>query len=108
MTALVSPFTGPLSSADAVRLAGIVKALSDPQRLLILNLLHKRGAMTVSEVTDYLGLSQPTVSHHLTSLVAAGFVEREKQGVFAFHTLVPSALAEVSRVLSPGRRGARA
>lgn len=108
MTALVSPFTGPLSRADAVRLAGIVKVLSDPQRLRILNLLHERGEATVSEVADHTDLTQPTATHHLKVMVAAGFVQRDKQGSYAYHTLVPSALAEVSRALKPGGRGARA
>jgi ArsR family transcriptional regulator len=57
----------------------------------------------VCDLTEPLGLSQPTVSHHLKVLVDAGFLTREKRGVWAYFSLVPGALDAVVAAL-PGAR----
>lgn len=90
----------PLDADDAVGLAGVLKAIADPARLRVLSLLAARGETCVCDLTAPLGLSQPTVSHHLKTLVDAGLVRREKRGVWAWFSLVPGALDGVGRLLS--------
>jgi ArsR family transcriptional regulator len=90
----------PLSAADADGLARVLKAIAEPNRLRVLSLVAARdGAACVCDLTEPLGLSQPTVSHHLKTLVDAGLLHREKRGVWAYFSLVPGALDDVARVL---------
>ncbi len=91
-----------LSPDDAVALAHTLKALADPARLRLLSLIaaHEGGEACVCDLTDPLGLSQPTVSHHLKVLTDAGLLTREKRGVWAYFTVVPSALDALSTALS--------
>jgi len=66
----ISPLAGePIERADAERLAGVLKALADPARLRLLSLIQSapEGEACVCDLTAPLGLSQPTVSHHLPS-----------------------------------------
>ena len=100
----------PLGADEAVGLAGVLKALADPARLRIVSLLaaHDGGEACVCDLTEPLGLAQPTVSHHLRTLVAAGLVRRDKRGVFAWFSLVPGALDGVARVLADGATTATA
>lgn len=95
----------PLDADDAVGLAAVLKAIADPARLRVISLLaaHTGGEACVCDLTEPLGLSQPTVSHHLKTLVDAGLVQREKRGVWAFFSLVPGALDGVARLLSTAR-----
>ena len=89
-----SPVTGSTMSAeDAERTARTLKALADPARLRLLSIIaaHDGGEACVCDLTEPVGLSQPTVSHHLRVLAEAGFVTREKRGVWAYYTLVPDA-----------------
>lgn len=92
----------PLSPEDAVGLAGVLKAIADPARLRLLSLVAGQadGEMCGCDLTEPLGLSQPTVSHHLKTLVEAGLLHREKRGVWAYYRLVPGALDDVARVLT--------
>ncbi|MGW0505063.1 ArsR/SmtB family transcription factor, partial [Micromonospora sp. NPDC003241] len=93
---VVSPLAGePFERADAERLAGVLKAFADPARLRLLSLIQSapEEEASVSDLTEPLGLSQPTVSHHLRILTEAGLLERDKRGVWAFYRLVPSAIA---------------
>lgn len=92
----------PLGADDAVTLATQLKALADPARLRLLSLVaaHDGGEACVCDLIEPLGLSQPTVSHHLKVLVDAGLLTREKRGVWAYFTLVPQALDSVARVLT--------
>jgi len=94
----------PLAPEEAVALAGVLKALADPARLRIVSMLaaHENGEACVCDLTEPLGLSQPTVSHHMKTLVEAGLVRREKRGVWAYFSLVPGALDGVARVLAEG------
>jgi ArsR family transcriptional regulator len=83
---------GPEDGAeDAATLAATLKALADPARLRLLSLIaaHEGGAACVCELIEPLGLSQPTVSHHLKVLVDAGLLTRGKRGVGAYFTLEP-------------------
>ena len=78
----ISPLAGePIERADAERLAGDLKALADPARLRLLSLIQSAtdGEACVCDLTAPLGLSQPTVSHHLRILTEAGLLEREKR-----------------------------
>ena len=60
------------------------------------------GEACVCELTEPLGLTQPTISHHLKILVDAGIFTRDKRGVWAYYALVPSAMDALSAVLSTG------
>src|SRR6478672_394460 len=73
---------GPLAVADAEQLAGALKALADPARLRLISLIQAQpsGEACVCHLTEPLGLTQPTVSHHLKVLLGAGLVEREQRG----------------------------
>ena len=92
----------PLGAEAAAVLARTLKAVADPARLRLLSLVasHEGGEACVCDLTEPLGLSQPTVSHHLKVLVDAGLLTREKRGVWAYFTLVPDALDAVADVLS--------
>ncbi|WP_353649963.1 metalloregulator ArsR/SmtB family transcription factor [Nakamurella sp. A5-74] len=95
----------PLAADAAVELARILKAIADPARLRLLSMVaaHEGGEACVCDLTEPLGLSQPTVSHHLKVLVDAGLLTREKRGVWAYFTLVPAALDSLAAVLTSGR-----
>jgi ArsR family transcriptional regulator, arsenate/arsenite/antimonite-responsive transcriptional repressor len=92
----------PITAAQAAGLARTLKALADPTRLRLVSMVaaHEDGEACVCDLTEPLGLAQPTISHHLKILVDAGIFTREKRGVWAYYALVPSALDELSSVLS--------
>jgi ArsR family transcriptional regulator, arsenate/arsenite/antimonite-responsive transcriptional repressor len=94
----------PLSAGQASDLAHILKALADPTRLRLVSMVaaHEGGEACVCDLTDPLGLTQPTISHHLKILVDAGIFTRDKRGKWAYYALVPSALDALSAVLSTG------
>ncbi|HEX2051339.1 MAG TPA: metalloregulator ArsR/SmtB family transcription factor [Actinomycetota bacterium] len=93
----------PLSAPDARRLAATLKALADPARLRLLSLIAARpGAEAcVCELPGPVGLSQPTVSHHLKVLHDAGLLERERRGSWVHYRLAPARLDEVRAALAP-------
>ena len=62
---------------------------------------HENGEACVCELTEPLGLTQPTISHHLKVLIDAGILIRDKRGVWAYYALVPTALDALAAVLSP-------
>lgn len=110
-TAARSPLAGePLAAAEADRLAGLLKALADPARLRVLSLIQAapRREACVCDLIAPLGLSQPTVSHHLRVLTEAGLLEREKRGVWAYYRIVSPTLATVANLIAPPRRRRRA
>jgi ArsR family transcriptional regulator len=92
----------PLTADEAANLARTLKAIADPARLRLLSLVaaHGNGEACVCDLTKPLGLSQPTVSHHLRVLVDAGLLSRDKRGVWAYFALVPGALDSLAAVLS--------
>jgi ArsR family transcriptional regulator len=91
-----------VSDSETVTLAGIFKALADPARIRIVNLLaNSESPICVCDFTGPTGLSQPTVSFHLKKLSSAGLVTRERRGTWAFYSLDRAALARVSSILDP-------
>jgi ArsR family transcriptional regulator len=91
--------TTAMSEEDAETTAAVFKALSDPNRIRILNLLATAGrAVCVCDLTPELGLSQPTVSFHLKKLVHAGLLEREQRGIWAYYSVERGALARLATV----------
>ncbi len=88
---------------DARRLARMFKALGDPTRVRLLSLIAARpdGEACVCDLTEPVGLSQPTVSHHMRLLVDAGLVTREQRGRWAFYAIVADTLAMLSEALVP-------
>ena len=95
----------PITVGQAADLARLLKALADPTRLRLVSMVaaHEGGEACVCELTEPLGLTQPTISHHLKVLVDAGIFTRDKRGVWAYYALVPAALDALSAVLSPPR-----
>ena len=88
-----------MSDDDAETTASVFKALSDPARVRIVNLLANAGSpVCVCDLTPKLGLSQPTVSFHLKKLVQAGLVEREQRGVWAFYSVNHDVLKRLGKV----------
>jgi ArsR family transcriptional regulator len=98
--ACCAPLDAPsLSDADARATAALFKALADPHRVKIVNLLASSPeAVCVCEFTGPLGLSQPTVSHHLKKLVQAGLLRREQRGTWAYYSLDRGALGRLAAV----------
>ena len=92
----------PLSEADAVQLAGVLKAIAVPARLRLLSLIAccEDAESSGGDLVAALGLSQPTVSHHLNVLSAAGLLHREKRGTVVHFRLVPAALDAVAAILT--------
>jgi ArsR family transcriptional regulator len=97
-----------LDRGDAEALASSFKALADPARLRLLSYIAAQpGAEAcVCFLTAPVGLSQPTVSHHLKVLNDAGLLAREKRGTWVYYRVVPQRMAELARVLAVPRGGA--
>jgi ArsR family transcriptional regulator, arsenate/arsenite/antimonite-responsive transcriptional repressor len=105
---LLSDCCGPvvgrvLEPTEAETLANALKAIADPVRLRLISLVaaHAGGEACVCDLTDPVGLSQPTVSHHLKVLVEAGIFTREQRGKWAYYRLVAGTLADLSRLIAP-------
>jgi ArsR family transcriptional regulator, arsenate/arsenite/antimonite-responsive transcriptional repressor len=92
------PLAAPaLSEEEAEATAQLFKALGDPARVKILNVLATRDEpVCVCELTPAVGLSQPTVSHHLKKLTEAGLLAREQRGTWAFYTIDPEAAGRLA------------
>ena len=103
-------FQEHLERRDAEELAATFKALSDPARIRLLSLIAAQpGAEAcVCYLTEPLGLSQPTVSHHLKLLNDAGLLEREKRGAWVYYRVVPERLEELRSVLAVPSKKPRA
>lgn len=94
---------GGLDAKSAQRLAAVLKVIADPTRLRLLSLVAAEGTdgeVCVCNLTEPVGLSQPTVSHHMKVLVDAGLLEREQRGKWAYYRLVPDALDALARLVS--------
>jgi ArsR family transcriptional regulator, arsenate/arsenite/antimonite-responsive transcriptional repressor len=86
---------------EAERMAQVAKALGDPVRMQLVDVLRKHaGKVCVCELVPLFELSQPTVSHHLKKLRDAGIVGSEREGLWAYYYVKPEALGELSRWLS--------
>lgn len=90
-----------ISPADAETFARRLKALADPVRLRLVSIVaaSEGHEACVCDLTEPVGLSQPTVSHHLKILTEAGFLSRSKRGTWAYYRLVPGALEAVAAPL---------
>ena len=91
-----------IQPVEADTLAIGFKALADPTRLRLISLVaaHADAEACVCELTDPVGLSQPTVSHHLKILVDAGILTREQRGKWAYYRLVPGALDALAALIT--------
>ncbi|MBD0280769.1 MAG: winged helix-turn-helix transcriptional regulator [Thermoleophilaceae bacterium] len=85
----------------AKRMARVAKALGDPIRVQLIDVLRKHaGKVCVCELVPLFDLSQPTVSHHLKVLREAGLVDSERRGLWAYYYVIPDALEELAAWLS--------
>lgn len=99
--ACCGPLAAPaLSDEQATATAEVFKALADPARVRILNMLATSGEpVCVCHLIEPLGLSQPTVSHHLKRLTDAGLLAREQRGKWAYFSLRPEAVDKLTAVV---------
>lgn len=97
-----SPATPAITSEAAETLAASLKAIADPTRLRLISLVaaHEDQEACVCDLTAPVGLSQPTVSHHLRILVAAGILTREQRGRWAYYRLIPATLAAIAEAIT--------
>lgn len=98
-----TPISEPLGVDEAEETARLLKVVADPARLRILSMLARAedNEICVCDLTEPLGLSQPTVSHHMKLLREAGLTESERRGKWVYHRLVPERLSQLSAVLAP-------
>ncbi len=90
-----------IAREQAERTAVVAKALGDPVRMQLVDVLRRHaGQVCVCELVPLFDLSQPTVSHHLKVLRDAGIVGSERRGLWAYYYVEPDALKELSRWLS--------
>ena len=100
-----SPVTaGVVGDETARTLARMFKALGDPTRVRLLSMIAAgpEGEACICDMIDAVGLSQPTVSHHMRLLVEAGLAVREQRGKWAYFRIAPDALHALSAALQPG------
>jgi ArsR family transcriptional regulator, arsenate/arsenite/antimonite-responsive transcriptional repressor len=92
----------PLAAADAEQLAAALKVIADPARLRLLSLIQAQegGEACSCNLQQPLGLSQPTVSHHLKVLVDSGLLSREQRGRWAYFRVVPDQLHSLRDLLA--------
>ena len=95
-----APLGAPaLDEAEALATAELFKALGDPARVRIVNLLATSAEpVCACELYEPLGLAQPTVSHHLKKLTDAGLLEREQRGKWAYFSLNRGAVEKLAAV----------
>jgi ArsR family transcriptional regulator, arsenate/arsenite/antimonite-responsive transcriptional repressor len=102
LAACCSPVVRELMTPTQARtLATALKALADPTRLRLISLVaaHDDQEACVCDLTDPVGLSQPTVSHHLKILVDAGILTRQQRGKWAYYRLLPGTLDDIAMLL---------
>ena len=107
LVACCSPLTGGvLKTVAAERLASMFKALADPARVKLVSLIAASvdGEACICDLTEPLGLSQPTVSHHMKILVDVGLVSRDQRGKWAYYRVDDDVLETLAGALSPQRR----
>jgi ArsR family transcriptional regulator, arsenate/arsenite/antimonite-responsive transcriptional repressor len=98
------PLTGDvIEIEDAEQLAHRFKALGDPTRVRLLSLIatYDEREACICDLTEPVGLSQPTVSHHMKQLADAGLVTREQRGKWAYYRIVDDALASLAVAITP-------
>jgi ArsR family transcriptional regulator len=99
-----SVLEAPLSEGEAETLAGTLRVLADPARLRLVSVIASQpgGQACVCNLTGPVGLSQPTVSHHLKQLHEAGILDREQRGRWVYYSLRPGGLDRVASVFQTG------
>jgi ArsR family transcriptional regulator len=96
-----APSTGLDATLDAERIAAVAKALSEPVRVQILDVLRRHGRpLCQCELLPLFDVAQPLLSHHVSKLVAAGLVEVERRHRWAYYSVSPHALQELTSWLS--------
>ena len=85
-----------MSEIDADVMASRLKALADPTRLRLFSLVASTDEACACDLTEPLGVSQPTVSHHLKVLTQAGLVTREQRGTWAWFRVNPDRMADLA------------
>jgi ArsR family transcriptional regulator, arsenate/arsenite/antimonite-responsive transcriptional repressor len=98
------PLTGDvIEIEDAEQLARRFRALGDPTRVRLLSLIaaYDKREACICDLTEPVGLSQPTVSHHMKQLADAGLVTREQRGKWAYYRIVDDALASLAVAITP-------
>jgi len=90
-----------LDESACVPLAQMFKALGDPVRLRLLSLIASSagGEACVCDISTPFDLSQPTISHHLKVLRAAGILDSERRGSWVYYRAIPEALQQLSTIL---------
>ncbi|WGX96714.1 metalloregulator ArsR/SmtB family transcription factor [Nocardioides sp. L-11A] len=104
LVACCSPVTGGVVADETAELlARMFKALGDPTRVKLLSLIAASpdGEACVCDLTAPVGLSQPTVSHHMRLLVEAGLASREQRGRWAYYRVAPDVLRSLAAALAP-------
>ncbi len=93
---------GRLTPEEAVRLAGIFRVLGEPVRLQMLSLIAAQPNKEVCacELVKPVGLSQPTISHHLKVMYETGLLEKERRGTWIYYRIMPEQLAMLGAALS--------
>ncbi len=89
-----------MSDDEADELVTVLKALADPVRLKLVNIIAESGEGCACDFPDAIGRSQPTISHHLGLLVKAGILDREQRGKWAWFRVNEDRLAAVRTALS--------
>jgi ArsR family transcriptional regulator len=90
----------PLDRDDAENLARILKAVAEPARLQLLALIRSAGERCACDLTEPVGLSQPTVSHHLKVLTDAGLISREQRGQWAWFRAEEDRIRDLARLFA--------
>jgi len=105
--ACCAPLAAPaLSDKEAGATATLFRALGDPARVRIVNLLAGADEpVCVCELIEPLGLAQATVSHHLKKLTDAGLLDREERGKWAYFSINPEAMARVASLVDLSEGG---
>ncbi|WP_267242703.1 ArsR/SmtB family transcription factor [Streptomyces sp. PR69] len=90
----------PMSAEEAETAARMFKALGDPVRLRLFSAVasHEGGEACVCDISD-VGVSQPTVSHHLKKLREAGLLTSERRGTWVYYRVEPAVLAAMGQLL---------
>lgn len=104
LAACCAPMTaGVVSDEVAETLARMFKALADPTRVKLLSMIAAapEGEACVCDMIEPVGLSQPTVSHHMKLLVEAGLATREQRGKWAYYRVAPEVLGSLASALQP-------
>ena len=92
--------SGSLTDDETDELVVVLKALADPVRLKLVNIIAASGEGCACDFPEAIGRSQPTISHHLSQLVAAGILDREQRGKWAWFRVKEERLAAVRQALS--------